>query len=191
MSPLALISVSDKTNIIDFSKVLVKEFGYKILSSGGTAKHLEEAKIPVIKVSEFTNSPEILEGRVKTLHPRIHGGILAKRSNKIHLNDIESHNIDLIDLVVVNLYPFQKKIEANCSWEEAIENIDIGGPSMIRSAAKNHQDVAVLVNYDQYDQFIDELRKGSLLSSYKNIPIYQKFKIRRKSTSKSLLVWFK
>ena len=167
MSPLALISVSDKTNIIDFSKVLVKEFGYKILSSGGTAKHLEEAKIPVIKVSEFTNSPEILEGRVKTLHPRIHGGILAKRSNKIHLNDIENHNIDLIDLVVVNLYPFQKKIEANCSWEEAIENIDIGGPSMIRSAAKNHQDVSVLVNYNQYDQFIDELRKGSLLSSYK------------------------
>ena len=84
MSPLALISVSDKTNIIDFSKVLVKEFGYKILSSGGTAKHLEEAKIPVIKVSEFTNSPEILGGRVKTLHPKIHGGILAKRSNKIH-----------------------------------------------------------------------------------------------------------
>ncbi len=167
MSPLALISVSDKTNIIDFSKVLIREFGYKILSSGGTAKHLEEANIPVIKVSEFTNSPEILGGRVKTLHPKIHGGILAKRSNKIHLNDIENNNIDLIDLVVVNLYPFQKKIEANCSWEEAIENIDIGGPSMIRSAAKNHQDVSVLVNYNQYDKFIDELRKGSLTSSYK------------------------
>jgi len=167
MSPLALISVSDKTNIIDFSKVLVKEFGYKILSSGGTAKHLEEAKIPVIKVSEFTNSPEILEGRVKTLHPKIHGGILAKRSNKIHLNDIENNNFDLIDLVVVNLYPFQKKVEANCSWEEAIENIDIGGPSMIRSAAKNHQDVSVLVNCNQYDKFIEKLRKGCLTSSYK------------------------
>ena len=167
MSPLALISVSDKTNIIAFSKVLVEEFGYKILSSGGTAKHLIEANIPVIKVSEFTNSPEILEGRVKTLHPKIHGGILAKRSNKIHLNDIEKNNIDLIDLVVVNLYPFQQKIEANCSWEEAIENIDIGGPSMIRSAAKNHQDVSILVNNNQYEKFIQELRKGTLTSSYK------------------------
>ncbi len=167
MSPLALISVSDKTNIIAFSKVLVEEFGYKILSSGGTAKHLIEANIPVIKVSEFTNSPEILEGRVKTLHPKIHGGILAKRSNKIHLNDIEKNNIDLIDLVVVNLYPFKQKIEANCSWEEAIENIDIGGPSMIRSAAKNHQDVSILVNNNQYEKFIQELRKGTLTSSYK------------------------
>ena len=167
MSPLALISVSDKTNIIAFSKVLVEEFGYKILSSGGTAKHLTEANIPVIKVSEFTNSPEILEGRVKTLHPKIHGGILAKRSNKIHLNDIEKNNIDLIDLVVVNLYPFQQKIEANCSWEEAIENIDIGGPSMIRSAAKNHQDVSILVNNNQYEKFIQELRKGTLTTSYK------------------------
>ena len=167
MSPLALISVSDKTNIIAFSKVLVEEFGYKILSSGGTAKHLIDAKIPVIKVSEFTNSPEILEGRVKTLHPKIHGGILAKRTNKIHLNDVEKNNIDLIDLVVVNLYPFQQKIEANCSWEEAIENIDIGGPSMIRSAAKNHQDVSVLVNNNQYEKFIKELRKGTLMSSYK------------------------
>ena len=167
MSPLALISVSDKTNIIAFSKVLVEEFGYKILSSGGTAKHLIEANIPVIKVSEFTNSPEILEGRVKTLHPKIHGGILAKRSNKIHLNDIDKNNIDLIDLVVVNLYPFQQKIEANCSWEEAIENIDIGGPSMIRSAAKNHQDVSVLVNNNQYEKFIKELREGNLTSAYK------------------------
>jgi len=167
MSPLALISVSDKTNIIAFSKILVEEFGYKILSSGGTAKHLIEAKIPVIKVSEFTNSPEILEGRVKTLHPKIHGGILAKRSNKIHLNDLDKNNIDLIDLVVVNLYPFQQKIEANCSWEEAIENIDIGGPSMIRSAAKNHNDVSVLVDNNQYEKFIQELRKGTLTSSYK------------------------
>jgi len=167
MSPLALISVSDKTNIISFSKVLVEEFGYKILSSGGTANHLIEAKIPVIKVSDFTKSPEILEGRVKTLHPKIHGGILAKRSNKNHLNDIEKNNIDLIDLVVVNLYPFKQRIEANCSWEEGIENIDIGGPSMIRSAAKNHHDVSVLVNNDQYEKFIQELRKGTLTSSYK------------------------
>jgi len=167
MSPIALISVSDKTNIITFSKILVEEFGYKILSSGGTAKHLLDANIPVIKVSEFTGSAEILEGRVKTLHPKIHGGILAKRSSSLHKADLEKNNIEFIDLVVVNLYPFQQKIEANCSWEEAIENIDIGGPSMIRSAAKNHKDVSVLVNNNQYEKFIQELRKGTLTSAYK------------------------
>ena len=167
MSPLALISVSDKTNIITFSKVLVEKYGYQILSSGGTAKHLTEAKVPVIKVSEFTNSQEILEGRVKTLHPKIHGGILAKRSSKLHLEDLNKNNIKLIDLVIVNLYPFQKKISENCSWEEAIENIDIGGPSMIRSAAKNHTDVAVLVNQNQYEEFVKKLSKGELTNSYR------------------------
>ena len=150
MSPLALISVSDKTNIIPFCKDLVEKFGYKILSSGGTAKHLIDAKVPVTKVSDFTQSPEILEGRVKTLHPKIHGGILAKRSNEKHQKEIEINKMELIDLVVVNLYPFKKKVEEKCSWEEAIENIDIGGPSMIRSAAKNHADVAVLVDPSQY-----------------------------------------
>tara|TARA_Y100001933_G_scaffold153231_1_gene151631 strand:+ start:1031 stop:2584 length:1554 start_codon:yes stop_codon:yes gene_type:complete len=167
MSPLALISVSDKTNIINFSKVLIEKFGYKILSSGGTAQHLIEAKVPVIKISEFTNSPEILEGRVKTLHPKIHGGILANRSNSSHLNDVKTNNIELIDLVVVNLYPFQKKVADNCSWEEAIENIDIGGPSMIRSAAKNHKDVSILVNHNQYEDFLNELSRGKIKSSYK------------------------
>ena len=155
MSPLALVSVSDKTNIIPFCKNLVEKFDYKILSSGGTAKHLIEAKVPVVKVADFTQSPEILEGRVKTLHPKIHGGILAKRSNKRHQKDIEVNKIEFIDLVVVNLYPFKKKVEEGCSWEEAIENIDIGGPSMIRSAAKNHDDVAVLVNPNQYKDYIE------------------------------------
>ena len=108
MSPLALVSVSDKKDIIPFCKELVEQFNYKILSSGGTAKHLIEAKIPVIKVADFTNSPEILEGRVKTLHPKIHGGILAKRNNEEHEKDIKAHHIKLIDLVVVNLYPFKK-----------------------------------------------------------------------------------
>ncbi len=167
MSPLALISVSDKTNIITFSKILIEKFGYQILSSGGTAKHLLEAKVPVIKVSEFTNSPEILEGRVKTLHPKIHGGILANRSSKLHLEDIDKNSIKLIDLVIVNLYPFQKKVEENCSWEEAIENIDIGGPSMIRSAAKNHKDVSVLVNHNQYQSYVEELSKGEITNSYR------------------------
>ncbi len=167
MSPLALVSVSDKKNIIPFCTELVEKFNYKILSSGGTAKHLEEAYIPVIKVADFTDSPEILGGRVKTLHPKIHGGILAKRTDEEHKKDIEANDLELIDLVVVNLYPFKKTIEEGCKWEEAIENIDIGGPSMIRSAAKNHKDVSVLVDPSQYTEFLEERNKGVLNESYK------------------------
>ncbi|MDC3069611.1 bifunctional phosphoribosylaminoimidazolecarboxamide formyltransferase/IMP cyclohydrolase [Prochlorococcus sp. AH-736-D21] len=167
MSPLALVSVSDKKNIIPFCTELVEKFNYKILSSGGTAKHLLEAKIPVIKVSDFTNSQEILGGRVKTLHPKIHGGILAKRTDEEHKDDIEANNLELIDLVVVNLYPFKKTIAKGSQWDEAIENIDIGGPSMIRSAAKNHKDVSVLVDPSQYKEFLEESKKGELKESYK------------------------
>jgi phosphoribosylaminoimidazolecarboxamide formyltransferase/IMP cyclohydrolase len=167
MSPLALVSVSDKKNIIPFCKELVEKYNYKILSSGGTAKHLTEAKIPVIKVADFTNSPEILGGRVKTLHPKIHGGILAKRTDEEHKKDIEANNLELIDLVVVNLYPFKKTVDGGAKWEDAIENIDIGGPSMIRSAAKNHKDVAVLVDPSQYQEFLEECKKGVLEESYK------------------------
>ena len=167
MSPLALVSVSDKKNIIQFCKELVEKFNYKILSSGGTANHLIEAKIPVVKVSDFTNSPEILGGRVKTLHPKIHGGILAKRTDNEHKKDIVENHLELIDLVVVNLYPFKKTIEKGSKWEDAIENIDIGGPSMIRSAAKNHKDVSVLVDPSQYQNFLEEIKKGKLKDSYK------------------------
>jgi len=167
MSPLALVSVSDKKNIIPFCKELVEKFNYKILSSGGTAKHLMEANIPVIKVADFTNSPEILGGRVKTLHPKIHGGILAKRTDNEHKKDIVENHLELIDLVVVNLYPFKKTIEKGSNWEDAIENIDIGGPSMIRSAAKNHKDVSVLVDPSQYQEFLEESKKGKLKESYK------------------------
>ncbi len=167
MSSLALVSVSDKENIIPFCKELVEKFNYKILSSGGTAKHLIEAKIPVIKVTDFTNSPEILGGRVKTLHPKIHGGILAKRTDEDHKKDIEANDLELIDLVVVNLYPFKKTVEKGSKWEDAIENIDIGGPSMIRSAAKNHKDVSVLVDPSQYHEFLEESKKGDLKESYK------------------------
>jgi len=167
MSPLALVSVSDKKNIIPFCKELVEQFNYKILSSGGTAKHLIEAKIPVFKVADFTNSPEILGGRVKTLHPKIHGGILAKRTEEEHKNDIEAYNLELIDLVVVNIYPFTKTVDQGAKWEDAIENIDIGGPSMIRSAAKNHKDVSVLVDPSQYQNFLEESKKGKLNDSYK------------------------
>ena len=175
MSPLALVSVSDKKNIIPFCKNLVEKFDYKILSSGGTAKHLIDAKVPVIKVADFTESPEILEGRVKTLHPKIHGGILAKRSNDKHQKEIAANKFELIDLVVVNLYPFKKKVEEQCSWEEAIENIDIGGPSMIRSAAKNHADVAVLVDPDQYTEYIDEISKGPLNKDFKTKLAFEAF----------------
>jgi len=167
MSSLALVSVSDKKNIIPFCKELVEKFNYKILSSGGTARHLIEAKIPVIKVSDFTNSPEILGGRVKTLHPKIHGGILAKRTDEGHKKDVEANTLELIDLVVVNLYPFKKTIDQGAKWEDAIENIDIGGPSMIRSAAKNHKDVSVLVDPSQYQNFLEESKKGELKDSYK------------------------
>ena len=167
MSPLALVSVSDKKNIIQFCKELVEKFNYKILSSGGTAKHLIEAKIPVVKVSDFTNSPEILGGRVKTLHPKIHGGILAKRTDNEHKKEILENHLELIDLVVVNLYPFKKTIEKGSKWEDAIENIDIGGPSMIRSAAKNHKDVSVLVDPSQYQNFLEESKKGVLNEEYK------------------------
>ena len=167
MSPLALVSVSDKKNIIPFCKELVEKFNYKILSSGGTAKHLMEAKIPVIKVADFTNSPEILGGRVKTLHPKIHGGILAKRTDEEHKKDVEAYDLELIDLVVVNLYPFKKTVEQGSKWEDAIENIDIGGPSMIRSAAKNHEDVSVLVDPNQYQEFLEERKKGALKESFK------------------------
>ena len=160
MSSLALISVSDKKDIIPFCKELVEKFNYKILSSGGTAKYLIEANIPVIKVADFTNSPEILGGRVKTLHPKIHGGILAKRTDEDHKKDIKANDLKLIDLVVVNLYPFKKTVEKGSKWEDVIENIDIGGPSMIRSAAKNHKDVSVLVDPSQYQNFLEENKKG-------------------------------
>ncbi len=175
MSPLALISVSDKTNIIQFSKVLIEKFGYKIISSGGTAEYLINSNIPVLKISEYTDSPEILNGRVKTLHPKIHGGILAKRSSNSHMEELKKNKIELIDLVVVNLYPFQKKIDEKCGWEEAIENIDIGGPSMIRSAAKNHEDVSVLVNPNQYDEFIRMLGDRKVNNSYRTKLAYEAF----------------
>ncbi len=175
MSPFALISVSDKTNIIPFAKTLVEKFDYRILSSGGTAEYLHQANIPVIKVSDFTKSPEILEGRVKTLHPKIHGGILAKRTDKNHINDLAVNDFEFIDLVVVNLYPFQQKIKDDCDWDEAIENIDIGGPSMIRSAAKNHKDVSILIDPTQYDHFLREIEKGNLSDQFRTKLAYEAF----------------
>ena len=150
MSYYALLSVSDKTGIVDFADGLVRA-GYTIISSGGTHAVLQAAGIAPIKVSEYTGSPEIMNGRVKTLHPKIHGGILSQRGNPSHELDRKANNIELIDIVAVNLYPFKETVaKPDVTFEEVIENIDIGGPSMVRSAAKNHKDVAVLTNPGQY-----------------------------------------
>lgn len=157
----ALISVSDKTNIIEFAKNLNK-LGIKILSTGGTAETLKRSGLKVTEVSEHTGFPEILDGRVKTLHPKIHGGILAKRDDDNHLNTAKEHKIDLIDLVVINLYPFQETIaKKDCTYELAIENIDIGGPAMIRSAAKNHASVAIVTDPRDYDLILKELNENN------------------------------
>ncbi|GJQ59279.1 MAG: bifunctional phosphoribosylaminoimidazolecarboxamide formyltransferase/IMP cyclohydrolase PurH [Candidatus Scalindua sp. AMX11] len=153
----ALISVSDKTGIANLAKGL-KNHSIEILSTGGTAKLLRESGVDVIEVSDYTGFPEIMGGRVKTLHPKIHGGLLAVRDNEDHMNQIENLGIGTIDLVVVNLYPFEKTVSAdNVTQEQAIENIDIGGPSMIRSAAKNFKHVAVVVNPGRYESLLREL----------------------------------
>ena len=134
----ALISVSDKRGVLDFSRKL-SALGIKLLSTGGTASLLREAGLPVTDVSEHTGFPEMLDGRVKTLHPKVHGGILARRDLAEHMDTIAAHDIGRIDLVVVNLYPFQQTVaKPDCTLEDAIENIDIGGPTMVRAAAKNH-----------------------------------------------------
>jgi len=156
----ALISVTDKTGILDLAKEL-NNFGIEIVSTGGTARLLRENNIQVKEVSEQTGFPEMLDGRVKTLHPNIHGGLLALRDNQGHMQAIKDHGIGLIDMVVVNLYPFEQTIrKPNVTVEEAIENIDIGGPAMLRSAAKNHYFVVVVCNPARYRRIIEELRKN-------------------------------
>jgi len=164
MNYYALLSVSNKDGIVDFAEGLVRA-GYQIISSGGTHAVLQAAGIPVSKVSEYTGSPEILNGRVKTLHPKIHGGILAQRGNPAHDIDRDANGIGFIDIVAVNLYPFKETVaKPDVTFEEAIENIDIGGPSMVRSAAKNHKDVAVLTHPGQYGIFLDALNENISIS---------------------------
>ena len=162
MNYYALLSVSNKEGIVDFAEGLVRA-GYQIISSGGTHAVLQAAGIPVMKVSEYTGSPEIMNGRVKTLHPKIHGGILSQRGNPSHELDRKANDIGLIDIVAVNLYPFKETIaKPDVTFEEAIENIDIGGPSMVRSAAKNHKDVSILTSPSQYSQFLFALDQGKV-----------------------------
>ncbi len=155
----ALIAVYDKTGIADFAKALVEEFGIEIISTGGTARHLKEAGVPVTMVEEVTGFPEMLDGRVKTLHPKIHAGLLADRDNPDHMRQLEEHGIKPIDMVVVNLYPFEKTIaKPDCTFEEAIEMIDIGGPCMLRAAAKNHKHVVVVSRSHSYDFVLGRMR---------------------------------
>ncbi len=154
----ALISVSDKTGVVELAQAL-HGLGVGLLSTGGTARLLQEAGLPVTEVAEMTGFPEMLDGRVKTLHPRVHGGLLARRDLPAHMQALQAHGIDTIDLLVVNLYPFEATVaRPGCTLEDAIENIDIGGPAMVRSAAKNWRDVAVLTDASQYPQVIEELR---------------------------------
>ncbi|MCB7129592.1 MAG: bifunctional phosphoribosylaminoimidazolecarboxamide formyltransferase/IMP cyclohydrolase, partial [Candidatus Brocadiales bacterium] len=157
----ALVSVYDKKGVVEFAKGLAG-LGVEIMSSGGTAKLLRENGLKVIEVSEYTGFPEMMDGRVKTLHPKVHGGLLALRENTAHVQQMKEHGILPIDMVVVNLYPFEKTVaREGVTFEEAIENIDIGGPSMIRSAAKNHKHVAVVVDPDKYGSILEEMRENN------------------------------
>ena len=156
----ALFSVSDKRGVVDFARQL-RESGWEIVATGGTMKLLQDSGIEVINISQVTGFPEICDGRVKTLHPKVHGGLLAQRDNPEHLAALRRNEIEFIDLVCVNLYPFAQTIgKEGVTMEDAIENIDIGGPSMLRSAAKNWQDVTVVCNPDNYPSIIEEIRHG-------------------------------
>ncbi|VVE04183.1 bifunctional phosphoribosylaminoimidazolecarboxamide formyltransferase/IMP cyclohydrolase [Pandoraea aquatica] len=162
----ALISVSDKTGIVDFAKSLAAQ-GVSILSTGGTAKLLADAGLKVTEVADYTGFPEMLDGRVKTLHPKVHGGILARRDLPEHMAALDTHGIPTIDLLVVNLYPFVQTVaKDDCSLEDAIENIDIGGPTMLRSAAKNHRDVTVIVDPADYAVVLDEMKANNNTVGY-------------------------
>ncbi len=162
----ALISVSDKNNLKPILEIL-KKYNIKSISSGGTYKEIKKLKFDCIEVSDFTDSSEILEGRVKTLHPKIHAGILNKRNNKKHLNDLKKNNFENIDLVIVNFYPFEKTLETTNNHKKIIENIDVGGPTMVRSAAKNYNDVTVITSTDQYQELIEEMNKNNGATSLK------------------------
>ncbi|MCI4626037.1 MAG: hypothetical protein L3V56_08745 [Candidatus Magnetoovum sp. WYHC-5] len=161
----ALISVSDKTGLVDIGRQLV-ELSIRIISTGGTAKALKDAGVDTSEVSDYTGFPEILDGRVKTLHPKIHGGLLARRNKQAHMDTLHLHGIFPIDMVIVNLYPFEQTIaKKGTTLDEALENIDIGGPSMLRSAAKNFMDVVVIVEPTDYTPIVDEIKSSEGLVS--------------------------
>ena len=153
-----LMSVTDKAGIVDFARALVDEFGAEIISTGGTARAIAEAGVPVTPIDDVTQFPEMMDGRVKTLHPKVHGGLLAKRDNADHMAQAAEHGIERIDMVVVNLYAFEKTVASGADFGTCIENIDIGGPSMLRSAAKNFESVAVVTEPASYDAILGEMR---------------------------------
>ncbi len=174
MKKRALVSVSDKSGVVEFCKGLV-ENGFEIISTGGTAKALKDAGSNVIGISEITGFPECLDGRVKTLHPNVHAGLLAMRSNREHMAQLEKLNINTIDIVCVNLYPFKATLQRGADFAECIENIDIGGPTMIRAAAKNYQDVAVIVDPKDYAKVLGELANGGVTLQTKKYLQYKVF----------------
>jgi phosphoribosylaminoimidazolecarboxamide formyltransferase / IMP cyclohydrolase len=153
-----LMSVTDKTGVVEFARALSEEFGAQIISTGGTARVIAEAGVPVTPIDEVTKFPEMMDGRVKTLHPAVHGGLLAKRDNAEHMAQAAEHGIEMIDMVVVNLYAFEKTVQSGADFGTCIENIDIGGPSMLRSAAKNFASVAVVTEPESYDAILEEMR---------------------------------
>uniref|UniRef100_A0A7V5XHB6 IMP cyclohydrolase n=1 Tax=Thermodesulfobacterium geofontis TaxID=1295609 RepID=A0A7V5XHB6_9BACT len=169
----ALISVTDKTGIVEFAREL-ENLGIEIISTGGTAKVLKEEGIKVIDISHLTGFPEILEGRVKTLHPKVHGGILFKRDEREHIETIKKYEIKPIDLIIVNLYAFEKVVEEGATLEKAIENIDIGGPTLIRAGAKNFKYVTVVVDKEDYPLVLEEIKK------YGNTTLKTRFELAKK-----------
>lgn len=170
----ALISVSDKRGVVEFARGLAA-LGIEILSTGGTAKSLVEAGIPVVPVEDFTGFPEMLDGRVKTLHPKIHAGILHRRDDAVHRETMTAHGLKPIDLVVVNLYPFEQTVaKPDCTFAEAVENIDIGGPSLLRASAKNHADVGVVVDPDDYPAVLESLKTQGTLSAEEKFGLAKK-----------------
>jgi len=178
MKRLALLSVSDKTGLVELARPLVEEFAFELIASGGTAKALQAAGLPAIPVSDYTGAPEILGGRVKTLHPRIHGGILARRDRPDDLQQLEANAIRPLDLVVVNLYPFEQTIaKLEVSEAEAIENIDIGGPTLLRAAAKNHAHLTALCRPERYADYLDELRRGEVSLAFRRTCAFEAFQM--------------
>ena len=153
-----LISVTDKTGVVEFARALSEEFGATIISTGGTAKAIAEAGVAVTPIEEVTGFPEMMNGRVKTLHPKVHGGLLARRDVPEHMQQAADMGIEMIDMVVVNLYAFEKTVESGADFATCIENIDIGGPSMLRSSAKNFESVAVVTDPASYDAILEEMR---------------------------------
>jgi len=167
MKPRAILSVSDKTGIVELGRELAA-LGYEIVSTGGTADMLAKNGIAVIPIENVTGFPECLDGRVKTLHPRIFGGILAVRDNENHMETLNTHSITPVDIIISNLYPFRETVkDPGCTLEEAIEKIDIGGPSMIRAAAKNYKYVAVVIDPGQYDELITRLKENRMDENYR------------------------